>query len=97
MVTPAALPEAAAPSHLSSTPYAPPPPLSGAQDDMAIDPPDPSLPVSGVDVPMPSGADGPAADMEVEAATPPRSLLPQNPGVTTYCAPSSTATYREEN
>ena len=36
---------------------------------MAIDPPDPSLPVSGVDVPMSSAADGPAADMEVEAAT----------------------------
>ena len=45
------------------------PPLPGAQDDMVVDPPDPSLPASGVDVPMSSGADGPAADMEAEAAT----------------------------
>lgn len=36
---------------------------------MVVDPPDPSLPASGVDVPMSSGADGPAADMDVEAAT----------------------------
>ena len=63
-------------------------------------PPDPSLPVSGVDVPMSSGADGPAADMEVEAATlldPPPLKIQALRLVTTYCAPSSTATYREEN
>ena len=64
MVTPAALPEASL-FHASLMP----PPLPGAQDDMVVDPPDPSLPVSGVDVPMSSEADGPAADMEVEAAT----------------------------
>ena len=65
VVSPAALPEAAAPSHLSSTPSAPPPPPASAQDDMAIDPPD-----TGADVPMSSEAAGPATDMEVEAADP---------------------------
>ena len=69
VVTTAALPETAAPSHFSSMLSPMTPPLPGAQDDMVVDPPDPSLPASGVDVPMSSGADGPAADMEAEAAT----------------------------
>ena len=59
------LPDAAAPSHLSSTSSAPPPPPTSAQADMAIDPPD-----TGADVPMFSEATRPATDMEVEAADP---------------------------
>ena len=70
VVTTAALPEAAAPSHLSSLPSPMTPPLPGAQDDMVVDPPGPSLPVSSVDVPMSSGAEIPAAGMEIDAADP---------------------------
>ena len=69
VATTAALPEAAAPSHFSSMPSPLTPPPPGAQDDMVVDTPNPSLPVSSADVPMSSRADGPAADMEVGAAT----------------------------
>ena len=51
VVTPAALPETAAPSHLSSASSAPPPPPISAQDDMAIDPPDTGAPAE----PLPLG------------------------------------------
>ena len=65
MVPTATLPDAAAPSHLSSTSSVPPSPPTSAQDAMVIDPPDP-----GADAPMSSEATRPATDMEVEAVDP---------------------------
>ena len=86
VATPTVLPEAAAPSHLSSASSAPPPPPISGHDDMAIDPPD-----TGADVPMSSEATRPATDMAIEAEDP-AELLPL--GAAPYCAPSSTTTYR---
>ena len=59
VATPTALPETAAPSHLSSASSAPPPPPISYQDDMAIDP------RTGADVPMSSEAARPATDMKL--------------------------------